>query len=679
MRTRSPLLAKPKLFWKRLTLSKLTICYFIFSVVHATIQVALQAKALSIDTQAVTFLSNIVQQGNITTNGFMIYSGQDLRMCSSVPASLQADSCSVIWDGTPVNDTEYWTSTGNQMEAISGTTTPTSVRSTSSTLIFQSSMSSTSTSTSGSPTSSNLRPSSSNPLSQTTSRPGTTLHTVPSATPLPALTLVSSSDDLPEENVADHLAEAGLYLPYPLPLPYFPFHRRHTKRDLFSTGVLSTNTNVTGQIQVHIDGFGFKNNEVILDISCLWSLNWPISSLRNTERENIVFIAFQLWVLGMSVVAILNQSIPHVLASLLTHMLATAWSGFLIGTNANFRTNFSRLTTQGTCKPINLIPWFWKPRSNLLTASLALNVAALVIATVLSWQLTKAFGWMTFKRIGASRQINRQYRVVLFLSIAIQLGLFFIVASIGLWIDQLYNGAIARLTSNISINKAVLIVVLLLLFPWLITGWFSARREWKIPMWIFLGLSFGYLVGWASMFALATFRWTFMQWYFFGVMTCASVFLTMTALVVGGVCLLGFGEGLPRYLNPDQPLLEDYYGHASPSDIEKVDFPSADGQIPTFSAIFGSGNEASRNRVLGFTSSDPRILPHPSIAHLRPLSLMSRLSDRDSLTRSDSIGSHITYASSTTTGSLHSSGTQKSNKSGYRSARSARPDRWVIE
>jgi hypothetical protein len=33
--------------------------------------------------------------------------------------------------------------------------------------------------------------------------------------------------------------------------------------------------------------------------------------LRNTKREDIAFIAFQLWVLGMSLVALLNESIPH--------------------------------------------------------------------------------------------------------------------------------------------------------------------------------------------------------------------------------------------------------------------------------------------------------------------------------------------------------------------------------
>lgn len=31
----------------------------------------------------------------------------------------------------------------------------------------------------------------------------------------------------------------------------------------------------------------------------------------NTKREDIVFVGFSIWVLGMSTVAILNESPPH--------------------------------------------------------------------------------------------------------------------------------------------------------------------------------------------------------------------------------------------------------------------------------------------------------------------------------------------------------------------------------
>lgn len=70
------------------------------------------------------------------------------------------------------------------------------------------------------------------------------------------------------------------------------------------------------------------------------------------------------------------------------------------------------------------------------------------------------FGWQTFKRVGASRTINRIYKLVLTLSITIQLALFFIVASIGLWLDSLINGVVGRHAEQASLYKVLMIVVL---------------------------------------------------------------------------------------------------------------------------------------------------------------------------------------------------------------------------
>ena len=64
---------------------------------------------------------------------------------------------------------------------------------------------------------------------------------------------------------------------------------------------------------------------------------------------------------------------------------------------------------------------------------------------------------------------------------------------------------------------------------------------------VFLGMSTLYLASWGAMFANASFRWTFMEWRFFGLMTSASVFLTLSALITGIVCRLGFGRGLPEH------------------------------------------------------------------------------------------------------------------------------------
>ena len=55
------------------------------------------------------------------------------------------------------------------------------------------------------------------------------------------------------------------------------------------------------------------------------------------------------------------------------------------------------------------------------------------------------------------------------------------------------------------------------------------------------------LVGWATMFIAATFRWTYATWLFFSLMTTAAVLLTLTTLILGIVCRINFGKGLTRY------------------------------------------------------------------------------------------------------------------------------------
>ena len=60
--------------------------------------------------------------------------------------------------------------------------------------------------------------------------------------------------------------------------------------------------------------------------------------------------------------------------------------------------------------------------------------------------------------------MNRIYKIVLTLSIVIQLSLFFMAVTVGLWIDQLYNGAIGHLASLKELYKAVFIVTIIVRF-----------------------------------------------------------------------------------------------------------------------------------------------------------------------------------------------------------------------
>ncbi|OBZ79913.1 hypothetical protein A0H81_00460 [Grifola frondosa] len=576
-----PLLSGLKLFWDRVTFSRITTIYFIFSVLHCIVQVVFQIQAFMVNAQAATFLSGLIRQGNATSPGFAVL-GKDLRI-KSLECRVQLYTSTVISSSSIPLSSASLSSTSKSASTETVFTTTTVQQHSALTTI--------------SPTGS---------LSATR-----TVTITLSLSPTQSATSDSDSDSNK--------------------------HKRHFPRNLSP----QLDIDVSGNATVNVNGLYGQNN-IILSKSCLYALNWPVDVVKNTKREDIAFIAFQFWVLGMSLVALLNESIPHIVASLLTHILATAWGGFEIYNTASFHHNFSRLTTEGACG-INLLPTYWKDRGDAEIPSVALNAVALLVSSFLSWRLLKSFGWQTFKRVGASRTINRVYNEVLMLSIAIQLALYFIAVAAGVWLDQIYNGSIGHLTTEPTLFKALMITVLVLLVPWLTTGWIAVRKERRIPMMVFLTAALLVLVGWATMFD----RHIPLDVCNMAVLQPAGVrcrLLTLITLVLGIICRINFGKGLSRYLNAEEPLPGDDFIPVVPgekADFEKAEFPSTEMPLPTYSIAFGSGPDVPSPAHMRFA---PRQLGPRFYASQEPFD--AQLESPSTLTRQDSRSSQQTSAGS---------------------------------
>lgn len=553
-----PLPAKAKLLWDRFTSSRLTKIYVLFSLIHFVLQITLQIQAYSINANAASLLFSIALQGNATNSSFPTLAGPEIRMCANVPTDLNTGNCTTVYDGIPNTNNHEWSplaATADRVlnSTVAATSSPLASAS-SATPSASSSVASASASSAAAPVSAAL--------------PSVVVVTqLVTVAPDPTPTLLATSS-----SSTDSVILSGFY-----------------KRTDFAHAKVLSLSNET--VQVNITGLGFQNYPLLLDRSCMWSLNWPVSVLDNTKREDIVFIAFQFWVLGMSVVALLNESIPHIIASLLTHVLATAWSGFQISQTADFQKSFGQYIVHGACDGVpSLLPNYWEGRARLEISTLALNVAALIISAILTWKLVKVFGWQTFKRVGASLAINRVYKLVLFFSIVLQLGLFFMGATVSLFLDQLINGWVGHLAWFGSLYKIMFIITGLLLIPWIVSGWYSVRQEKRLGMILFLGLSMWYLAGWGVMFLSTTFRWTFRTWQFFAMVASVSIGFSLLSFLLGIVCRCNFGKGLLRYLDAQAPLPGDDFQRMSGGD-EKVAFPSTEKPVPTFSATFGSGSE----------------------------------------------------------------------------------------
>jgi hypothetical protein len=526
-----------KLVWDRLTLSRLTIAYLTFTVLHFVFQVSFQIRAFTVNASASAFLRGIAQQGDAISESKAFLENDTLRLCS-VGSILDTASCPVVWNASLAVNASLQTNLSSTvpfgMAQLVDPVTPESA-------LVDLGEESDSESEFG----------------------------------------AEESDDEEELDELEELEEVS-------PLP----SKRFVPEDQFPAtlnGFIESRP-----VSVNINGAGFDNVPVTVDSRCLLALNYPLQTLWDQQREDIVFITFQVWVFGMSIVALVHQSIPHIIASLVTHVMATAWAAAQLNYTEAFRVTFNRIITQGACGGVSFLPDFWKARANAEIPILALNAAGLLVSALLSFRLLKLYGWQTFKRIGASLTINRVYKLVLSLSIFIQLAIFFVVTTVALWLDQLLNSAIGDHATFLTIYKAGAIITLVLLVPWVLTGWFGVRRELRLPMLLFLVLSTFYLAGWGVMFFSTTFRWTFTSWRFFAVMTCASIFLTVSCFFLGVVCRFNFGKGLVRYINAEENLPGDDFVYDNGSDVEKVAYPSNEKAIPTYSATFGSGSPPSR-------------------------------------------------------------------------------------
>lgn len=130
----------------------------------------------------------------------------------------------------------------------------------------------------------------------------------------------------------------------------------------------------------------------------------------------------------------------------------------------------------------------------------------------------------------------------------------------------------------------------------------------------------------------------------------------------------------------------EYYGGAE--DIEKVDFPSNEKPIPTYSAAFGSGQEVPPPSQMFPARLGPRFFnrsaePFDTPSDKSPVSpppaaLMRNVSGGSSHTTASVVRSD-TRGSTGSTGSVPSYYSYSRSDSGHSRNESQQPKRWVIE
>ncbi|KAJ7239978.1 hypothetical protein B0H12DRAFT_1024935, partial [Mycena haematopus] len=331
---------------------------------------------------------------------------------------------------------------------------------------------------------------------------------------------------------------------------------------------------------IGVDVTSSAASSVFLSQHCAQILVYPQQVLQDSAREDVTFIFFQFWLLGVSIFAVSRGSIPHILTALGSRLLIAAWSGYIVIYRTNHQASIFKqmVSAPGTPCGVELFPTYFATRYAYNIADLILSITALLLAALLSWNLLKVFNAQSFKRVGAPEHVLRIYKYFMAVQAVLQLEVFMLIAATSQWATVLTGTAISLISAHTKIYDALIIATAILVIPWIALGWYGVRRERKSLIISFLGVSFFFLTGWAIMFYSKVYRWSFLQWPYLGCLTVSSFILILASMILGTICWRNFDKGLAEYLNAEDALASlnftpEVFQH---SDVEKSGEKSGD-------------------------------------------------------------------------------------------------------
>jgi len=310
---------------------------------------------------------------------------------------------------------------------------------------------------------------------------------------------------------------------------------------------------------------------VVLTGQCVEILTYPYQILTNFTNEEITWLCLQIWLVIVSFFVLLNDSVPHTLAALMTHALEAGWAVYATWRGPTYQANFQKLTAQpGSPCSLDLFSAYWKQRHVFEISDAILSGTGLIVFSYLSWKLLKVYNAQSFKCVGAPQHVMRIHKFFMAVLACLQLEVFVLVTSLGLWSKALSGTAMAHISAHTPLYKALYIGTIILLLPWIAMGWYSIRREMKIMMIVFLGLAFLITAVWAIMFYSMVYRWTYLQWPYLACYTMASFVLLIASMILGIICRMNFGKGLAHYLQAEATLAsQDFPSDEHPSTIHR--------------------------------------------------------------------------------------------------------------
>lgn len=263
-----------------------------------------------------------------------------------------------------------------------------------------------------------------------------------------------------------------------------------------------------------------------------------VDRLKRIKWENIAFIGFQFWFVGMSFDATVYQNAAEVIALAFMNLACSVFGALEVIDGKRWLLTLRRISEERGL-PLNT-----RPIQTAFYVEIAMSILVGLFAIAfayLSYAVVKEFGWVIYKKIGADIAIQRMYRTLQFFVLALKIDIFIeFLVSVFYLIQFALKGGFQSWTTY------VFIVITILILPFLYFGRSAAASESTVKMVIFILFQLCVVFQLVLIAIDATKPGDY--WYTFICFVVLGMIIAIVTAILGAVCIFNFDKGLKPYI-----------------------------------------------------------------------------------------------------------------------------------
>ncbi|KAF8130320.1 hypothetical protein EV363DRAFT_246996 [Boletus edulis] len=340
-------------------------------------------------------------------------------------------------------------------------------------------------------------------------------------------------------------------------------------------------------------------------VQCAEGLIWLENYLINSKSEEVICLTLGNWYFMISLIALMDESIPHLIVVLAAQFVTTGWISYRIARDIAARHTYTQMVVNGACGGFDILGGSWQYTNIFYTVGC--SIAVLFGMSFFVFKLIKLYSMAKLSSVGSPPVMNRMLRWRLWMRVFLQFTGFFTLASVAAWYDKRKSLTTASNYSTSSLYDVGFYVVAIIMLPWLTLGTYSISKENRLLFLAYAILSIILLVISGLWFASPLYRYEYWSWRTFScVVTMADVLLVITC-ILSVICRLSFGKGLAHFLVVEQKLQASGFAHDT--------FLNGPKGVPSRSMAVKQALASKRSEPLSKPTLDP-----PESSWQRPLS-----------------------------------------------------------